>query len=1285
MKTLITVVLAMFMTMSGLQGVPWDQDMTVMEQIDDIRPFWTPRNEDWPMFMHDINRTGNTTSSIPNTNQSLWNFSTGSEIRSSPAIVNGVAFFGSFDNNFYAVWTSNGTQKWSFNDNGNLADIPSSPTVVNDKVYFYAMDVGMYCVWASNGTKVWNNTIAPANFRNFNSPLVANGTVFIADDGIPGTIFALDADTGAEAWNHPRSSGYVISTASYRNGIVYIGLQQGGGILALYDNNGTEYWRQAHQGGAVYSTPSIGEDRLFFTNEGGWLYAIDLDDGSQIWRNDTGPNTYSSPALSGDKVVIAGSAYYQSNGTRAWNNGYSLYSTPAVSGNRMVYLNETDLRCQSVDDGTVIWEVYVDGEYASPAIVENMVLVGGSDGVMRAFSTPDITPPNVSSTYPVDTAADVDPNINISVIFSELMDEALTEAAFSIAPSVTGQFTWIGNNMTFDPDTPLASETIHTVTVAGTATDRSNNGLDGDHDGGSEGSPTDDYSFSFATEILPPPTITGVSPADQEVVRPNVAVQINFSQPMNRWPTRNAFGISGSVLGVFSWDVASMQLTFTPNSDLREDFQYNVTMANTAQDATGKFLDGNEDGTASNDATDDHKWSFYVRDWTPPQMVDMSPRDGTDLVPVNAEVVMEFSEVMDQAATEGAILISPSIPGAYIWSGANLTLSPSSDLLINTSYTVSVSTAAADLAGNQLDGDGDGTGGEGVEDEVYFTFTTGDTRIDTPPVIEWVRPMDGRNNVAVGETITAVFSQPMRGTTTEAAFSIVPPVVGLLDGDGYDLVLVPDADLAYATTYTVTITRAATNMRGIPFDGNGDGVGGQPDDDRSWSFTTAPDDLVRDPPKVLDVSPDHGAVDVDAGAPIIMTFSKTMDEAAVESAFSMDPATNGNFSWSGVDMTFASDGLEYNTTYHVTVGFEASDADGIGFDGNGNGMAEDNSGDDYLWVFTTGKEPVVMDPLPKVISTTPADVATDVELDIDIIIEFSEEMDRAATETALLLGSLSAIEYSVGWDSASKIMTINPTNDLNENTTYVVKVTGEAMSALGMRLDGNLNDIAEGLGIDDHVWNFTTKVIVVPGIRPEVMITEPAHNDIVKRMIEIKGWAADDDTLIDLVTIEIMFDQDGNWTQVGTGIEWTYNWNTKKVDNGRHEIAVRAFDGGLYSDTHSISVHVNNKKDVGSDGLDSSLLIALIVIIIIVIVVIVLVMMRRGKGTGQAAPPPQQPMTPPVQQQPVTTEAPPPPAPQQPPPETRPEAPTTPPPSPAPEPQPQPVSEQPPPSGPGGH
>jgi len=56
----------------------------------------------WPMFRHDLRHTGYSTSEAPNTNQTLWSYTTGSYVHSSPAVADGKVFVGSVDAKVYA-------------------------------------------------------------------------------------------------------------------------------------------------------------------------------------------------------------------------------------------------------------------------------------------------------------------------------------------------------------------------------------------------------------------------------------------------------------------------------------------------------------------------------------------------------------------------------------------------------------------------------------------------------------------------------------------------------------------------------------------------------------------------------------------------------------------------------------------------------------------------------------------------------------------------------------------------------------------------------------------------------------------------------------------------------------------------------------------------------------------------------------------------------------------------------------------------------------------------------
>ena len=96
-------------------------------------------------------------------------------------------------------------------------------------------------------------------------------------------------------------------------------------------------------------------------------------------------------------------------------------------------------------------------------------------------TAPDTTAPAIDSVSPAANATGVDPAGKVSVTFSEPMDRAATEAAFSLAPTggakVAGSFSWSGNTMAFDPSIDLANGAEYTATVGSGAKDTAGNAL----------------------------------------------------------------------------------------------------------------------------------------------------------------------------------------------------------------------------------------------------------------------------------------------------------------------------------------------------------------------------------------------------------------------------------------------------------------------------------------------------------------------------------------------------------------------------------------------------------------------------------------------------------------------------------------------------------------------------------------------------------------------------------------------------------------------------------------
>lgn len=116
---------------------------------------------------------------------------------------------------------------------------------------------------------------------------------------------------------------------------------------------------------------------------------------------------------------------------------------------------------------------------------ETVTVVAGVDGIpaitMPATSTKmfvaqsQVRPlsPVVAAITPAHDAAGVSPASTISVTFSQAMNPATVQAAFSTVPASTGAFGWSGGNtvMTYTPSSNLAGTLLHSLRIESSATD----------------------------------------------------------------------------------------------------------------------------------------------------------------------------------------------------------------------------------------------------------------------------------------------------------------------------------------------------------------------------------------------------------------------------------------------------------------------------------------------------------------------------------------------------------------------------------------------------------------------------------------------------------------------------------------------------------------------------------------------------------------------------------------------------------------------------------------------
>src|SRR5215475_11969919 len=104
------------------------------------------------MFRGDAQHSGLVKGSAPALNSVKWKFKTQAAVISSPAVADGVIYFGSSDHSVYAVNAKTGEQVWKTRTGGRVV---SSPAVVDGRVYIESFDSNLYSIDAKTGDVKW--------------------------------------------------------------------------------------------------------------------------------------------------------------------------------------------------------------------------------------------------------------------------------------------------------------------------------------------------------------------------------------------------------------------------------------------------------------------------------------------------------------------------------------------------------------------------------------------------------------------------------------------------------------------------------------------------------------------------------------------------------------------------------------------------------------------------------------------------------------------------------------------------------------------------------------------------------------------------------------------------------------------------------------------------------------------------------------------------------------------------------------------------------------------------
>ena len=336
------------------------------------------------------------------------------------------------------------------------------------------------------------------------------------------------------------------------------------------------------------------------------------------------------------------------------------------------------------------------------------------------------------------------------------------------------------------------------------------------------------------------------------------------------------------------------------------------------------------------------------------------------------------------------------------------------------------------------------------------------------PVVVSVTPVSGatlvgRKAVSAAELairttiVTAKFNKKINPKTiNETSFTVTGTsnvVAGTVTYSDADSTATFTASSKFGdnTTFTARVTTDVKDLMGNALQA-----------DYVWVFSTGATIL----PVVITTSPLNLATNVALNKTITATFSVPMDQSTITgTTFTLKNGTTpvlGLVSGLGNNVSFIPTlSLSPLTVYTAKITTAAKNMDG-------SSIAKDTT-----WTFTTG------DVIPKILTTDPTKLATNVALNKSVTATFSAAMSSTTLTSSTFTLMNGAINIVGVVSYTGVVATFNPNNDLKSNTVYTATIKAGVKNVNGTPL------------AKDSVWTFTTATVLAP----TVILTDPADQD----------------------------------------------------------------------------------------------------------------------------------------------------------------------------------------------
>ncbi len=251
-----------------------------------------------------------------------------------PAVTNGQVIVGDYKNVLYSLNAQTGVENWTFKDATDR--YVGAALVLNDLILAPNVDHHLYAV-NQQGQLQWKFATRDAIWA---APVTDGKNVFVAS--LDHYLYAVNPSNGSKVWEADLGAAVLYSLAISQDGKTLYAGTLANKLIAVDAATGNLGWQAATKGN-IWGRPVETKDGLLvFGDQAGSVYGISAADGSQKWELPVGAPVVASGVLVNDGVVFpmeeGGIQEVKLSGTKGWNSPVNgkLYSSPALSGERLI-------------------------------------------------------------------------------------------------------------------------------------------------------------------------------------------------------------------------------------------------------------------------------------------------------------------------------------------------------------------------------------------------------------------------------------------------------------------------------------------------------------------------------------------------------------------------------------------------------------------------------------------------------------------------------------------------------------------------------------------------------------------------------------------------------------------------------------------------------------------------------------------------------------------------------------------------------------------------------------